>query len=107
MDMDVYHNMYVYTDVYSDMDLYSQISVFSFSAQRRRQIMGIMGTCASKLTFLDQKRAEFPNFGAQNSTVTFISWKEASKDHKKATKITNALLKSNSCPGQSRAVHVR
>ena len=53
----------------------------------------IMVTCAPKFTFVDQKGTDFPNLGTQNSTVTFFSWNKAFKGHKKAQKITTALLK--------------
>ena len=52
----------------------------------------IMVTCAPKFIFLDQKGADFPNLGTQNSTVTFFSRNKAFKGHKKAKKITTALL---------------
>ena len=52
-----------------------------------------MGTCAPKFTFLDQKGTDFPNLGTQNSTETFFSSKKAYIGHKKAQKISTALLK--------------
>ena len=53
----------------------------------------IMVTCAPKFTFIEQKGTYFPNLGTQNSNVTFFSWNNAFKGHKKAQKITTALLK--------------
>ena len=52
----------------------------------------IMDTCAPKFTFIDQKGTDFPNLGTQNSTVTFFSWNKAFKGHKKAKKITIAIV---------------
>ena len=73
-----------------------------------------MGTCAPKPTSFDQKRADFSNLGARNSTVTFffvvvvvVVEMRPLKAITKAIKITTALLQSNSSPGQSRPVHVR
>ena len=62
----------------------------------------IMGTCAPNFTFFDQKRADVPNLGARNSTVTFFCWNEASKGHKKATKITSVLLKGDGARPKSK-----
>ena len=52
-----------------------------------------MVTCPPTFTFLDQKGTDFPNSKTQNSTVTFFSGNKAFKGHKKAQKITTALIK--------------
>ena len=77
--------------------------LFHFLSAPDRQIFGsldigwrrIMGTRTPKFTFLGQKGTDFPNLGTHISTVTFSSSKKASKGHKKAKKITAALLKGD------------
>ena len=58
-----------------------------------------MGTCVPKFTFLHQKRADFPNLGARNSTVTFFLEKRPLKVAKRPQKSPLHCLKATGVQG--------
>ena len=57
-----------------------------------KSLFFLMRTCASKFTFLYQKRADFPNFGAQNSTVTFFLERRPLKAHTQQEDVDETVL---------------